>query len=94
LIEPEHRHRLAGHAAILTTVLLWGSLIPLLDILLVHFDVYALSAIRYGAAGILLLGGLVAIGFLRLCRGRLPGDRRRTHHILASGRPPRRAARG
>lgn len=62
MIEPDHRHRLAGHAAILTTVLLWGSLIPLLDILLVHFDVYALSAIRYSIAGILLLGGLVTIG--------------------------------
>jgi drug/metabolite transporter (DMT)-like permease len=60
--QPGERHRLLGHVAILTTVLLWGSLIPLLDILLAHFDVYALSAIRYGTAGILLLGGLVAIG--------------------------------
>src|SRR6266851_997326 len=62
LKQPASRHRLLGHLAILTTALLWGSLIPLLDILLAYFDVYALSAIRYGAAGILLLGGLVAIG--------------------------------
>jgi drug/metabolite transporter (DMT)-like permease len=45
----------------MTTTLLWGSLIPLLDILLGHFDVYALSAIRYGTAGVLLLGGLVIV---------------------------------
>jgi drug/metabolite transporter (DMT)-like permease len=50
-----------GHAAILTTVLLWGSLIPLLDILLGHFDAYALSAVRYGTAGVLLLGGIVIV---------------------------------
>jgi drug/metabolite transporter (DMT)-like permease len=62
LRQREPHHPLLGHLAILTTVVLWGSLIPLLDILLVHFDVYALSAIRYGAAGILLLGGLVVIG--------------------------------
>ncbi len=60
--QPASRHRLLGHLAILTTALLWGSLIPLLDILLAYFDVYALSAIRYGIAGVLLLGGLVAIG--------------------------------
>jgi len=62
LKQPASRHRLLGHLAILTTALLWGSLIPLLDILLAYFDVYALSAIRYGIAGVLLLGGLVAIG--------------------------------
>ena len=60
--QPASRHRLLGHIAILTTALLWGSLIPLIDILLEHFDAYALSAIRYGIAGVLLLGGLVIVG--------------------------------
>jgi len=66
---PLRRRRLLGHAAILTTVVLWGSLIPLLDILLAHIDVFALSMIRYGAAGLLLVGGLVVaggIGWLRV----------------------------
>jgi drug/metabolite transporter (DMT)-like permease len=53
------RRRLLGHAAVLTTALLWGSLIPFLDILLAHIDVFALSMIRYGVAGTLLLGGLL-----------------------------------
>jgi drug/metabolite transporter (DMT)-like permease len=56
--DEDARPRLPGHAAILTTVVLWGSLIPLLDVLLAHIDVFALSMIRYGVAGTLLLGGL------------------------------------
>jgi drug/metabolite transporter (DMT)-like permease len=62
------RRRLPGHVAIMTTALLWGSLIPLLDILLAHIDVFALSMIRYGTAGLLLVGALVVaggIGWLR-----------------------------
>jgi drug/metabolite transporter (DMT)-like permease len=61
LSQPAGRHRLLGHVAILTTALLWGSLIPLLDILLRYFDAYALSAVRYGIAGVLLLGGIVIL---------------------------------
>src|SRR5471030_1298379 len=61
-LSPPHRHhRLLGHVAILTTALLWGSLIPLLDILLDHFDAFALSMIRYGSAGVLLLGAIVIV---------------------------------
>jgi drug/metabolite transporter (DMT)-like permease len=56
-----------GHAAMLVATLLWGTLIPLLDILLAHFDAYALSALRYGIAGVLLVPMLVFgdAGFLR-----------------------------
>src|SRR5260221_1701600 len=59
---PAQRRRLLGHAAILTTALLWGSLIPVLDILLAYMDVFALSMIRYGIAGLLLVGGLIIAG--------------------------------
>lgn len=58
----DRHYRLLGHAAILTTALLWGSLIPLLDILLAHIDVFALSMIRYGTAGVLLLAALIVGG--------------------------------
>jgi drug/metabolite transporter (DMT)-like permease len=56
-----------GHAAMLVTTVLWGTLIPLLDILLAHFDAYSLSALRYGIAGVLLVPMLVfgEAGFLR-----------------------------
>ncbi len=67
--EGHRRRRLLGHAAILTTAVLWGSLIPLLDVLLAHIDVYALSMIRYGIAGLLLLGGAVAAGGTAWLRG-------------------------
>src|ERR1700726_1869856 len=69
LNEGHRHHRLLGHAAILTTALLWGSLIPLLDILLAHIDVYALSMIRYSVAGLLLLGGAIVGGGTAWLRG-------------------------
>jgi drug/metabolite transporter (DMT)-like permease len=56
------RHALAGHGAILLTAVLWGSLIPLLGILLSHFDAYALSAFRYGIATLLLAPALLLGG--------------------------------
>jgi drug/metabolite transporter (DMT)-like permease len=43
-------HALLGHGAILVTVLVWGSLIPLIDVLLGVFDPFSLSALRYTAA--------------------------------------------
>jgi drug/metabolite transporter (DMT)-like permease len=65
----EHHHHLLGHAAILTTALLWGSLIPLFDLLLAHIDIFALSMIRYGIASALLLGGLAIGGGTAWLRG-------------------------
>jgi drug/metabolite transporter (DMT)-like permease len=44
------RYALLGHGAILLTVLVWGSLIPLIDVLLGLFDPFSLSALRYTAA--------------------------------------------
>ncbi len=67
--ESHRRHRLLGHAAILTTALLWGSLIPLLDILLAHIDLFALSMIRYDVAGLLLLGAVIVTGGTAWLRG-------------------------
>jgi drug/metabolite transporter (DMT)-like permease len=69
LSEPHRHHRLLGHAAILTTAVLWGSLIPLFDILLAHIDLFALSMIRYDVAGLLLLGGVVITGGTAWLRG-------------------------
>jgi drug/metabolite transporter (DMT)-like permease len=62
LNESHRHHRLLGHAAILTTAVLWGSLIPLLDVLLAHIDIFALSMIRYDIASLLLLGAVVVTG--------------------------------
>jgi drug/metabolite transporter (DMT)-like permease len=69
LSENHRHHRLLGHAAILTTAVLWGSLIPLLDILLAHIDLFALSMIRYDVAGLLLLGVVVITSGTAWLRG-------------------------
>jgi drug/metabolite transporter (DMT)-like permease len=51
---PFGRHTLPGHGAILVTVLLWGSLIPFLNMLLAEFDAFTLSLLRYGIATAIL----------------------------------------
>ena len=43
----QRRTGLAG-AALLTTTLFWGAMVPLTKLLLEHFDPFLLAALRYG----------------------------------------------
>jgi drug/metabolite transporter (DMT)-like permease len=44
-----------AHAALLATMLVWGTLIPVVGALLAYVDAYAMSAIRYGLGAVVLM---------------------------------------
>ncbi|MBI1778046.1 MAG: DMT family transporter [Proteobacteria bacterium] len=49
------RHQASAHLALLATMLVWGTLIPVVGVLLTYMDAYAMSAARYGLGALVLL---------------------------------------
>src|SRR5438105_182286 len=68
-LSPSTQGHAPAHAALLATMLVWGTLIPVVGVLLAYVDPYAMSAIRYGLGAIVLM----AIVLMRFGADWLPG---------------------
>jgi drug/metabolite transporter (DMT)-like permease len=54
-LSPSTQGQASAHAALLATMLVWGTLIPVVGVLLAYVDAYAMSAIRYGLGAAVLM---------------------------------------
>jgi drug/metabolite transporter (DMT)-like permease len=68
-LSPSTQAHAPAHAALLATMLVWGTLIPTVGVLLSYIDAYGMSAVRYGLGA----AALAATLFVRVGAGWLAG---------------------